>query len=379
MKQILKQASYYADSNSQPARNSAKSNKIEISTNMQVSKGEQDQAYYPDFNKNLYMNNNNIGTKITNQTKFYEYKPNKALKNDSVNCFNPANLTKTNIEPSVVPQKKESNNLFLVEVNYLNSNNNLNRNSGNNNNSNKTELGPPKYKNPLNLNMRIIGTGNKNENNHNQQIFYSPPNYSKRQEQNSRNFEIEDSLNREANEEAAKPNAININMIQNKLMMAKRDSENEIFKANKIQSQQNSPYLLTENSKKNKESNIREPKIEQKSSENRSNSRSAIQSFKDFSENFMKKTKHLFTFENKTNRRTKCHCDASLIDNVASCTRALEWVQYNYKLTDFENLQKDYERMQKAEPDEKCVSQIEKDLPRTFPSYPYFEKDNEGS
>ena len=104
------------------------------------------------------------------------------------------------------------------------------------------------------------------------------------------------------------------------------------------------------------------------------NSKTTMQSFKEFSESFMNKTKGLFTKIS----RNKCKCDSSLDGDVLSCSRALKWIQYNYKLSDLENLRRDYEEMENAQADEASVNQIEKDLPRTFPSYPYFAKDSEG-
>lgn len=389
IRQILQQTSYYADSNPQPIRSSVQSNKIEISSNIKISKNDQDKSYDVNFNKTHYAYSNLRPNSINTGTaaKFYEFKANKTLKNESVTCFNPSMLTShLNRQPIIATNMMTKNS---VDINILNASNDLNNKSNinllnatqKNSSGNKGELVPQKSKNVSNL--RKIGTGNKTEN-YNQQKFYSPPNYTKKRELNSKNADVtNEDYDIEANEGWTKLNTININVIQNKLILMKRDSENEIFSKTKIQSQHNSPYLLTENSKKNREVEGKpiELKFHEKINDelNNANSKTAIQSFKDFSESFMKKTKNLFKFETKKNMRTKCHCDPMLNDNNSSCSRALQWIQYNYKLVDLENLKKDYEQMQKVQSDEKSVDQIEKDLPRTFPSYPYFEKESEGS
>ena len=371
MKLILKKTNYYPDSNPLP-RNSSKTNKIEISNNIKIAKDDPSSYNREKDSSRNYNNNSTNLSPNPHIAKFYNnYKENENMKNDIIYSLKGSNVPNT-------PNPNLTNNCFInnnyvpsVINNYHNNKVYLNKTIINSNN--KVEASTPVFNEGLNLlKKKNIQTIN---NNNTSQKFYSPPNYNKKKDTldnlSEENYEINDSN---------KPNAININVTQNKLILTKRDSENEIFNKHQVYSQQNSPYLLTDNTKKSKEN----PKTNEfkndfsTTNDSQNNSKTAIQSFKDFSENFMKKTKNLFTFESKKNARNKCKCDPLLNENNQTCSRAMHWIQYSYKLGDLENLKRDYENMQLAQPDEKCVIQIEKDLPRTFPSYSYFDKDSEG-
>lgn len=140
---------------------------------------------------------------------------------------------------------------------------------------------------------------------------------------------------------------------------------------------QNSPYLLTENAQKRNEAKI-QTENNNKELERNNNEKTAVQSFKDFSENLVKKTKNFFAFESRNNARNKCKCDENLRDNSGTCMRAMKWILYHYKTTDLPNLKSIYENLLTVPGDEACANQIEKDLPRSFPYYPYFAVDGEG-
>lgn len=382
MKLILKKTSYFNENSLDKFH--FKTNRVELSNHSKFAKDYeksdldtfettvQNKSYlnnidakqtYNHKKENLAYNNNFMDKyQITNMNN-----TKKIMKNENVNCFNASYIPITINPSNQIPDS------FSKAP------------------QNKVEISIPKISNGLNLNRKnnsITNYKNDVEENKNMK-FYSPPNYQKKRDSINKFGEItsEDHLLFDVNESnSQKTNTININITQNKLLFTKRESEHEIFEKNRESDLQNnnSPYLLTENTLKKVEPKIKsndlalntQNKITQDQRDN--NPKSTIQSFKEFSENFMKKTKNFFTFENRENLRNKCKCDPSLRDNISTCFRATKWIQTYYKLSDLPNLKKDYDLMQNAQEDEACASQIEKDLPRSFPNYEYFKKDSEG-
>jgi len=365
---LLIKNNYYTYSNP-TSLNPHQTSKIEISTTNRIKL----ERFYPQSGKEVSkLNKNSNLNSHAHISKFDNYKPNQTSTN---NWFPPSNVPLTTnplnyngYKNNKVELPINNNGLLMNKTNIKNTINSKNNNDGDNQNNNENDS------NNIKNNNYSYNNNNNNKNNNNER-FYSPPNYNKKREifmKNPDNFS-EDNYNLEINESLNKPNTININVTHK--LTTKRDSENEIFIKPNVYSQQNSPYLMTENNRKSKDViKSKDFGIEPKEGrELNKNSKTAIQSFKEFSNSFKG-----FLFGEKKTVRNKCKCDSSLSDDNISCSRALQWIQYNYKLTDLESLKKDYEEMENAQADESNVNQIEKDLLRTFPSYPYFAKESEG-
>ena len=107
-------------------------------------------------------------------------------------------------------------------------------------------------------------------------------------------------------------------------------------------------------------------------------SREVLESVKGFSDNFFHNTKMFINSQlNGLTDRTQCSCSARLQKNQ-TCDRALKWFSYKYKTKEIPNLKMLYDKLQNAEEDPVCVSQIRKDLPRTFPNYRFFREGSSG-
>ncbi len=76
--------------------------------------------------------------------------------------------------------------------------------------------------------------------------------------------------------------------------------------------------------------------------------------------------------------RLGCTCDSNL-KNKETCSRAYKWLSHQYSHSDHESLKKIYNHLQeRVECDEACLRQIQKDMPRTYPSHEFFKENSEG-
>ena len=76
--------------------------------------------------------------------------------------------------------------------------------------------------------------------------------------------------------------------------------------------------------------------------------------------------------------RDQCFCESNLKKNE-TCFKAKNWLKSYYDEKEWDSLRKTYENIIISPlEEERCIKQITKDLPRTFPKNKYFSENSEG-
>eukprot|EP01017_Pseudomicrothorax_dubius_P006545 TRINITY_DN11894_c0_g1_i10.p1 TRINITY_DN11894_c0_g1~~TRINITY_DN11894_c0_g1_i10.p1 ORF type:complete len:139 (-),score=19.95 TRINITY_DN11894_c0_g1_i10:278-694(-) len=84
-------------------------------------------------------------------------------------------------------------------------------------------------------------------------------------------------------------------------------------------------------------------------------------------------------FKSRNSLRLQCKCD--FVDPYQSCKNALKWMSIKYNEKDFEYLRFQYEHLlswEVTEAGKEHIKQIQKDVQRTFPDDPFFQKNSIG-